>query len=273
MKHVKNKKGLTLIELMISISLLLVLVTLLPWSLQAAEPQALLDAVNLQRLQSYQLQLQFHLLSLEEADPQVATQMQATAKQFALQVERLNELSVGLALDAEVLALQAQARDFQQWVLANEVLTQGWVSINTLNAMSSSGVALNQAYSHVLDSLRAQGSHGDPLLEQAILLQQITAAYVRESSSLDGGGAIYDNARDVELPVDQLAVQFRQQLTLLQQQPHVHPKWVVVSRVTPQLLEAVADLAPGAQLVHALPDDAHPALLVECAGHSAIASG
>ena len=199
-------------------AVLLVLVTLLPWSLQAAEPQALLDAVNLQRLQSYQLQLQFHLLSLEEADPQVATQMQATAKQFALQVERLNELSVGLALDAEVLALQAQARDFQQWVLANEVLTQGWVSINTLNAMSSSGVALNQAYSHVLDSLRAQGSHDDPLLEQAILLQQITAAYVRESSSLDGGGAIYDNARDVELPVDQLAVQFRQQLTLLQQQ-------------------------------------------------------
>jgi aspartate dehydrogenase len=63
----------------------------------------------------------------------------------------------------------------------------------------------------------------------------------------------------------------RSVLTLLQQQPHVHPKWVVVSRITPQLLEAVADLAPGAQLVHALPDDAHPALLVECAGHSAIA--
>lgn len=63
----------------------------------------------------------------------------------------------------------------------------------------------------------------------------------------------------------------RSVLTLLQQHPHVHPKWVVVSRITPQLLEAVADLAPGAQLVHALPDDAHPALLVECAGHSAIA--
>jgi aspartate dehydrogenase len=62
----------------------------------------------------------------------------------------------------------------------------------------------------------------------------------------------------------------RSVLTLLQQHPHVHPKWVVVSRITPQLLEAVADLAPGAQLVHTLPVDAHPALLVECAGHSAI---
>lgn len=63
----------------------------------------------------------------------------------------------------------------------------------------------------------------------------------------------------------------RSVLTLLEQYPHVHPKWVVVSRITPQLLEALADLAPGAQLVHALPDTAHPALLVECAGHSAIA--
>jgi hypothetical protein len=50
------------------------------------------------------------------------------------------------------------------------------------------------------------------------LMQQIAAGYVRETSSLDGGGAIYDEARDLELPVDQLAQQFRQQLTLLQQQ-------------------------------------------------------
>lgn len=200
-----------------------VLLMLLPALLQAAEPQALLAAVNLQRLQSYQLQMQFHLLSLEDADPQVAAQMQATAKQFAQQVEQLDELGGGLALDAEVLALQAQARDFQRWVLANEVLTQGWVSVNTSNAMSSSGVALNQAYSHMLSTLRARGGSVEPLLEQAILLQQITAGYVRESSSLDGGGAIYDNARDVELPVDRLALQFRQQLTSLQQQYASNP--------------------------------------------------
>jgi len=194
------------------------LLTLLPLSLQAAQPQALLASVNAQRLQSYQLQMQFHLLSLEDVEPRVATQMQSTAARFAEQTEQLDELSAGLALDAEVLALQTQARDFQQQVLANEVLTQGWVSVNTLNAMSASGATLNQAYSNILNKLRAQGVADEPLLEQAILMQQIAAGYVRETSSLDGGGSIYDKARDLELPVDQLAVQFRQQLTLLQQQ-------------------------------------------------------
>lgn len=194
------------------------LLMLLPVSLQAAEPQALLSSVNAQRLQSYKLQMQFHLLSLEDSDARVATQMQSTAAHFAQQAEQLDELSAGLALDAEVLALQAQARDFQQWVLANEVLTQGWVSVNTLNAMSSSGATLNQGYVNILNKLRAQGIVGEPLLEQAILMQQIAAGYVRATSSLDGGAAIYDHARDLELPVDQLALQFRQQLTLLQQQ-------------------------------------------------------
>ncbi|MBX9913528.1 MAG: hypothetical protein K2Y25_06495 [Pseudomonadaceae bacterium] len=198
--------------------LLLGVLTLLPVALQAAQPQALLASVNAQRLHSYQLQMQFHLLSLEDADPRVAAQMQAAAEQFAEQNEQLDELSAGLALDAEVLALQQQARDFQRWVLANEVLTQGWVSVNTLNAMSASGAALNLGYLNLLNKLRAQGSVDEPLLEQAILMQQIAAGYVRETSSLDGGGSIYDEARDLELPVDQLAQQFRQQLTLLQQQ-------------------------------------------------------
>lgn len=213
--------------------LLVSVLTLLPVSLQAAQPQALLASVNAQRLQSYQLQMQFHLLSSEDVDARVATQLQATVERFAQQTEQLDELSTGLALDAEVLALQVQARDFQQWVLANEVLTQGWVSVNTLNAMSSSGATLNQAYANLLNKLRAQGVAAEPLLEQAILMQQIAAGYVRETSSLDGGGAIYDHARDLELPVDQLAAQFRQQLTLLQQQYADNPE-------TKQRLQQVA---------------------------------
>ena len=194
------------------------LLALLPMSLQAAQPQALLAGVNEQRLQSYQMQMQFHLLSLEDADIRVAAQMQSSVERFAQQAEQLDELSAGLALDAEVLALQAQALDFQQWVLANEVLTQGWVSVNTLNSMSASGATLNQAYVNILNKLRAQGAAGEPLQEQAILMQQIAAGYVRETSSLDGGGSVYDHARDLELPLDQQALQFRQQLTLLQQQ-------------------------------------------------------
>lgn len=49
-------------------------------------------------------------------------------------------------------------------------------------------------------------------------MQRIAAEYVRESASLDGGSAIYDNAQDLEKPVDQLAQEFRQQLASLDQQ-------------------------------------------------------
>lgn len=59
-------------------------------------------------------------------------------------------------------------------------------------------------------------------------------------------------------------------LALLQQHPDVHTQWVVAQRITPELQATVAALAPGAQLVHQLPQDAHPDMLVECAGHSAI---
>jgi hypothetical protein len=70
----------------------------------------------------------------------------------------------------------------------------------------------------LLSKLQAQGQLSDALQEQAILMQQIAAGYIRETSSLDGGGSIYDKARDLELPVDKLAEQFRQQLTALNQQ-------------------------------------------------------
>lgn len=60
-------------------------------------------------------------------------------------------------------------------------------------------------------------------------------------------------------------------LTLLQQHLSVQTQWVVVPRITTELQHTVEALAPGAQLVHTLPQDAHPDLLVECAGHSAIA--
>lgn len=62
----------------------------------------------------------------------------------------------------------------------------------------------------------------------------------------------------------------RSVLALLQQHPQIHTSWVLVSRPTPEVLEAVAQLAPGAQVVSALPAQAQPDLLVECAGHSAL---
>ncbi|MFZ3183488.1 MAG: hypothetical protein WA173_05035 [Pseudomonas sp.] len=77
---------------------------------------------------------------------------------------------------------------------------------------------MSQGYLALLTKLASQGAQPNALQEQAILMQRIAAEYVRESTSLDGGSEIYDNARDLEQPVDQLAGQFRQQLTALDRQ-------------------------------------------------------
>lgn len=63
----------------------------------------------------------------------------------------------------------------------------------------------------------------------------------------------------------------RSVLELLQQHPQVQTAWVIASRTTPELQAALARLAPSAQVVQALPAGARPDLLVECAGHSALA--
>lgn len=194
------------------------LLGLLQAPVQAIENGSLLASINTQRLQTYQLQTLFHLLSLEEGAANVSTQLQSVALRFTQQVEQLDELSAGQGQDVEVAALQVEARRFQQLALSNEVLSQGFVDLHTQSELSASGAALSQAYGNLLSKLQAQDQSSDALQEQAILMQQIAAGYVRETSSLDGGGAIYDNARDLELPVDKLAVQFRQQLAVLDQQ-------------------------------------------------------
>lgn len=191
---------------------------LLQAPVQAVENGSLLASVNTQRLQVYQLQTLFHLLSLEEGTTRVAVELQSSAEQFAEQFEQLDELSAGQGLDAEVATLQIEARRFKQLALSNEVRSQGFVDLHTQNDLSASGGALTLGYGNLLSKLQAQGQLSDALQEQAILMQQIAAGYIRETSSLDGGGSIYDKARDLELPVDKLALQFRQQLTALNQQ-------------------------------------------------------
>lgn len=48
--------------------------------------------------------------------------------------------------------------------------------------------------------------------------------------------------------------------------------WVLARQPRPDVAAWLAQHVPGAQLLQALPEDARPDLLVECAGHSAIAT-
>jgi len=59
-------------------------------------------------------------------------------------------------------------------------------------------------------------------------------------------------------------------LELLKSHKNVETGWVIVSSITPAIKDMAERLAPSAQIVAAMPADACPDLVVECAGHTAI---
>lgn len=187
-------------------------------SLWAADAAPLLQSLGQQQLASYKLQTLFHLLSIEEASDSLGADLKAQTRVFQERMSQLGEQAKGLGVDAEIKALQAEAARFVELVGSDELATLGYVSLHTANDLSASQAALRQACEQIEQKLGGAGGHTDPLQQQAILMQRIAAEYVRESASLDGGSAIYDNAHDLEKPVDELAREFRQQLGSLDKQ-------------------------------------------------------
>lgn len=179
---------------------------------------ALLTSLEQQQLASYRLQTLFHLHSIQEGAENVGGQLKAESASFLTQLEQLDEQASGLGLDTEIKAVQDEGRKFAGIVATDELLEQGYVDLHTVNDLSASQHALREGYQRLEEQLASKGVKGNPLQDQAILMQRIAAEYVRESASLDGGSAIYDNAQDLEKPVDQLALEFRQQLASLDQQ-------------------------------------------------------
>ncbi len=179
---------------------------------------ALLASLEQQQLTSYRLQTLFHLHSIQEGAENVGGQLKAESASFLTQLEQPDEQASGLGLETEIKAVQDEGRKFAAIVVTDELLEQGYVDLHTVNDLSASQHALREGYQRLEEQLASKGVKGNPLQDQAILMQRIAAEYVRESASLDGGSAIYDNAQDLEKPVDQLAQEFRQQLASLDQQ-------------------------------------------------------
>ncbi len=182
------------------------------------DSSALLVSLEQQQLASYRLQTLFHLHSIQEGAENVGGQLKAESASFLTQLEQLDEQASGLGLETEIKAVQDEGRKFAAIVVTDELLEQGYVDLHTVNDLSASQHALREGYQRLEEQLASKGVKGNPLQDQAILMQRIAAEYVRESASLDGGSAIYDNAQDLEKPVDQLAQEFRQQLASLDQQ-------------------------------------------------------
>ena len=187
-------------------------------ALAQGDSAALLASLEQQQLASYRLQTLFHLHSIQEGAENVGGQLKAESASFLTQLEQLDEQASGLGLETEIKAVQDEGRKFAAIVVSDELLEQGYVDLHTVNDLSASQHALREGYQRLEEQLASKGVKGNPLQDQAILMQRIAAEYVRESASLDGGSAIYDNAQDLEKPVDQLAQEFRQQLASLDQQ-------------------------------------------------------
>ena len=187
-------------------------------ALAQGDSAALLASLEQQQLASYRLQTLFHLHSIQEGAENVGGQLKAESASFLTQLEQLDEQASGLGLETEIKAVQDEGRKFAAIVATDELLEQGYVDLHTVNDLSASQHALREGYQRLEEQLASKGVKGNPLQDQAILMQRIAAEYVRESASLDGGSAIYDNAQDLEKPVDQLAQEFRQQLASLDQQ-------------------------------------------------------
>lgn len=187
-------------------------------ALAQGDSAALLTSLEQQQLASYRLQTLFHLHSIQEGAENVGGQLKAESASFLTQLEQLDEQASGLGLETEIKAVQDEGRKFAAIVVTDELLEQGYVDLHTVNDLSASQHALREGYQRLEEQLASKGVKGNPLQDQAILMQRIAAEYVRESASLDGGSAIYDNAQDLEKPVDQLAQEFRQQLASLDQQ-------------------------------------------------------
>ena len=181
--------------------------------------QALVESLQRERLTAYRLMTQFHRMSLEEGSPSSKAAMQKASAEFAENTKALVALANAQGLSDWAAQLQQLAPRFQQLAEANRIAEDGYLDFHTINDLASSG---HELIAHLAAQQVKQAelpdSQADPLLEQAVLMQRITAEYVRSSAAVDGGSAIYDSAQDYEQAVDQLASAFSQDLIKLDNQ-------------------------------------------------------
>lgn len=181
--------------------------------------QALVESLQRERLTAYRLMTQFHRMTLEEGSPSSKAAMQKASAEFSENTKTLVALANAQGLSDWAAELQQLAPRFQQLAEANRIAEDGHLDFHTINDLASSG---HELIAHLetqqVNQTGQPDSQVNPLLEQAVLMQRITAEYVRSSAAVDGGSAIYDSAQDYEQAVDQLASAFSQDLLKLDNQ-------------------------------------------------------
>ncbi|PTS85615.1 hypothetical protein DBR00_07560 [Pseudomonas sp. HMWF032] len=182
--------------------------------------QSLQDNLLAQELSTYRVLTLFHLLRLEQGDPDVQQRLQVNVRHFQqLQAEQAalieTEPAAHLALE-----LQPVAQRLQALVLSNAQLGVENMGFHALDDLSQSAYDLvqrnRQLQTHLTETPTSMA------LRQAVLMQQIAAEYVREAASWDAGAAVYDSTQALSEPVDALTKRFSERLVQLQQAPDTH---------------------------------------------------
>lgn len=203
-------------RLLIALAVCFSLVGSLTARLAAAAPAAAADSPQqalhtLEHLEtaSYQAATAFYLYSVLNRDPEQYKKAQAQLSAGDSLVQSLGDSTI-----------KAKWTAFKQAIASAKFTSEGVVENATLNAIDGSLTALTQALRSQRTAQRTAANvnidkMADMLYDEHVLMQVMTAAYLRKSADYFGGAIVASQAPQVE--IDKLASNFTEQLDALSQ--------------------------------------------------------
>lgn len=189
-----------------------------PASAPAATNASLQTIRTLQHLEtvSYQAATAFYLYSVLNRDPQQYKKMQAQLAAGDNMVKTLGNA-----------AINGKWTTFKQAIAGAKFTSEGVADNPSLNAIDAALTALTQALRTQRMEQRmaanvASDKMADMLYDEHVLMQTMTAAYLRKSADYFGGAIVASQAPQVE--IDQLANKFTAQLEKLSQHYQKNPE-------------------------------------------------
>lgn len=207
-------------RLLIALSLLpaLLLGGMAPAAFAAANSAQIQTIRHLQHLEtlSYKAATAFYLYNGMNRDPQLYKKMQK-------QLEEGDGLTQQLANGT----VTSQWKNLKTALTTASFTEEGVADTESINAIDGTLSTLNKTLRSLAADSRSAGGivvdkNADLLYEEYVLMQVMTAAYLRKSADLFGGAIVMSQGPQVE--IDKLANQFSSQLKQLNQHYEKNPK-------------------------------------------------
>lgn len=215
---------------LLGISLLSVTASSMAVAAPAAAPQ-IQTVRNLQHLEtlSYKVATAFYLYSVLNRDPSLHKRMQAELASGDALVQKLGNGGV-----------TSRWNELKRTATSAKFTTEGVADNPSINAVDAALSTLTQTIRTLEAEQRTAGNvavdkMADMLYEEYVLMQVMTAAYLRKSADYFGGAIVASQGPQVE--IDQLAIKFSSQLDQLNRHYAKNPQ------VSPTLKEVTTKWA------------------------------